>query len=125
MRRAADAAVEASEGRRAAAAAASAAPSAGALPLSAEEWAAVAREAFPAGDGNDYRHLRLADFSDAVAALPREEVAAAMEGGGGLGGVQVGARHCWVGRPGRWLVACAPAAVYGGLVSAWGVGLTP
>jgi hypothetical protein len=143
MRRAADAAVAAAEGGAATAAAAAAG---GAPPLSAQEWAAVAREAFPAGDGagagfgwgkgsteaglgavrrraplqagarqrpargwlslpssvpspnsppfpgNDYHHLRLADFSDAVAALPREELAAAMEGGGGLGGVQVRAR---------------------------------
>ncbi|KAI8475009.1 MAG: transcriptional repressor TCF25-domain-containing protein [Monoraphidium minutum] len=89
MRRAADAACDAADGKAAAAAgpAAAAAPSAAALQLSAEEWAAVARESFPAAPDNEYGHLRLSDFSDAVAALPREEVAAAMEAGGGAAGL--------------------------------------
>lgn len=84
MRRAADAACDAADAN--AAAASGAGP--GALPLSASEWAAVAREAFPADGGNDFGHLRLSDFSDAVNALPREELAAAMEGGGGMADVQ-------------------------------------
>ncbi|GBF99710.1 hypothetical protein Rsub_12422 [Raphidocelis subcapitata] len=80
MRRAADAACDAADSGAAAASGAGA----GALPLSAAEWAAVAREAFPADGGNDFGHLRLSDFSDAVNALPREELAAAMQGGGGM-----------------------------------------
>lgn len=91
MRRAADAAADAADGKAAVASPAAqqaAAGTSGPPPLSAEEWAAVARESFPAGDANDFRHLRLSDFSDAVNALPREELAAAMEGPGGMAGVQ-------------------------------------
>jgi len=66
-------------------------------PLSADDWAAVARESFPPADDNEYHHLRLADFSDAVNALPREEVAAAMEGGGGMEGLQVRGVCVWGG----------------------------
>lgn len=32
------------------------------------------QQAFPASDDNAYRHLRVSDFSDAVAALPPEEL---------------------------------------------------
>ncbi len=39
--------------------------------IGAADWAALARESFPPSTANDYRHLRLADFSDAVNALPR------------------------------------------------------
>ncbi|KIZ00582.1 hypothetical protein MNEG_7378, partial [Monoraphidium neglectum] len=94
MRRAADAAADAADGKAAAAPAPAApgavapAPAQAAPPLSADDWAAVARESFPATGDNEFRHLRLADFSDAVNALPREEVAAAMEAGGGAGGLQ-------------------------------------
>lgn len=86
MRRAADAACDAADGKAAAGAPAA---ESSAPPLSADDWAAVARESFPATDANEFRHLRLSDFSDAVNALPREELAAAMEGGGGVAGLQV------------------------------------
>jgi hypothetical protein len=58
--------------------------------VSAADWAAVARQTFPAdAGGNDYGHLRLSDFTDAVNALPREEMDAAMAAGG-VGELQVG-----------------------------------
>lgn len=97
MRRAADAAADTADGKAAAAAASksAAAPSSSGLPpLTAQDWAAVARESFPAGDANEFRHLRLSDFSDAVNALPREELAAAMEGQGGMAGLHVSAASC-------------------------------
>ncbi|KAG1672378.1 hypothetical protein FOA52_010996 [Chlamydomonas sp. UWO 241] len=50
--------------------------------LSPDDWACVRRDAFPSSDVNDYRHLRLHDFSDAVSHLPREELNAAMAQGG-------------------------------------------
>mmetsp|Transcript_19161 Transcript_19161/g.41385 ORF Transcript_19161/g.41385 Transcript_19161/m.41385 type:complete len:710 (+) Transcript_19161:50-2179(+) len=50
--------------------------------LGAEDWACVQRESFPANQANEYRHLRLHDFSDNVNALPREELQAAMQAGG-------------------------------------------
>jgi hypothetical protein len=56
---------------------------------SAQDWACVAAESFPAGGRNEYGHLRLADFSDTVNALPQEEMQAALapgqvcRGGGG------------------------------------------
>ena len=37
-------------------------------------WACVREEMFPASDQNQYRHLRVADFSDNVSALPPEEL---------------------------------------------------
>ncbi len=89
MRRAADAAADAADKNKPPPTAAATAAAAGPPPLSAEDWAAVARESFPETDANEFSHLRLADFSDAVNALPREEVAAAMEGGGGMEGLQV------------------------------------
>jgi hypothetical protein len=55
--------------------------------LSTEDWACVRRDAFPpepSGD-NQYRHLRLHDFSDAVSQLPREELNAVMAQGGADG----------------------------------------
>jgi hypothetical protein len=48
-----------------------------ALAASADEalsWARVREEAFPASQTNDYRHLRVADFSDTVSSLPPEEL---------------------------------------------------
>jgi hypothetical protein len=48
---------------------------------SAQDWACVAAESFPAGGRNEYGHLRLADFSDAVNALPQEEMQAALAPG--------------------------------------------
>lgn len=48
----------------------------------AEDWACVAKESFPAAGRNEYGHLRLADFSDAVNALPQEEMQAMMAPGG-------------------------------------------
>ena len=50
---------------------------------SAEDWACVAKESFPAAGRNEYGHLRLADFSDAVNALPQEEMQAVMGPAGG------------------------------------------
>lgn len=47
------------------------APQATAGGLGYADWRAVAAESFPASSANEYRHLRLADFSDAVNALPR------------------------------------------------------
>lgn len=56
----------------------------------AEDWACVARESFPAAGRNEYGHLRLADFSDAVNALPQEEMQAVMQPGAAGGpGVRV------------------------------------
>lgn len=37
-------------------------------------WECVRSELFPPSDENQYRHLRLADFSDNVSALPPEEL---------------------------------------------------
>ncbi|GLC35077.1 hypothetical protein PLESTM_000276900 [Pleodorina starrii] len=56
--------------------------------IGAADWRAVARESFPSSASNEYRHLRLADFSDAVNALPREEVEAAVQGGGAMQDVE-------------------------------------
>lgn len=49
--------------------------------LSAADWACVRREAWPATGDNEYRHLRLHDYSDTVARLPPEEI----HGWGGAG----------------------------------------
>jgi hypothetical protein len=49
----------------------------------AEDWACVARESFPAVGRNEYGHLRLADFTDTVNALPQEEMQAVMGPAGG------------------------------------------
>lgn len=49
----------------------------------AEDWACVARESFPAAGRNEYGHLRLADFTDTVNALPQEEMQAVMGPAGG------------------------------------------
>jgi hypothetical protein len=38
---------------------------------SAQDWACVARESFPPTERNEYAHLRLSDFSDAVNTLPQ------------------------------------------------------
>uniref|UniRef100_A0A383V684 Transcription factor 25 n=1 Tax=Tetradesmus obliquus TaxID=3088 RepID=A0A383V684_TETOB len=51
---------------------------------SAADWARVAAESFPGGGRNEWGHLRLADFSDAVNALPQEEMQAAMAPGQGM-----------------------------------------
>ena len=37
-------------------------------------WECVREEMFPVSDQNQYRHLRVADFSDNVSALPPEEL---------------------------------------------------
>ncbi|KAL4419888.1 hypothetical protein ABPG75_006986 [Micractinium tetrahymenae] len=42
--------------------------------LTAADWACVREQAFPASSENEYGHLRLHDFSDAVARLPPEEI---------------------------------------------------
>ena len=59
---------------------------------SAAPWAAAADAAWPRGAPDAFAHLRTADFSDAVAALPEDEVAAlnaagALGGGGGVDAV--------------------------------------
>ncbi|KXZ51917.1 hypothetical protein GPECTOR_11g44 [Gonium pectorale] len=77
LRAAAEEAADVAEGKR---------PPAGGA--TAADWAAVARESFPPSASNEYRHLRLADFSDVVNALPREEVEAAVAGGGAMGDVE-------------------------------------
>jgi hypothetical protein len=56
--------------------------------VSAADWTTVARDSFPADDANQYNHLRLSDFTDAVNMLPREEMQAAMAAGG-MADVQV------------------------------------
>ena len=56
--------------------------------VSAADWATVAQDSFPADDVNQYNHLRLSDFTDAVNMLPREEMQAAMAAGG-MADVQV------------------------------------
>ncbi|GIL60027.1 hypothetical protein Vafri_14657 [Volvox africanus] len=77
LRRAAAEAADVAEGK--------VAPSNG---IGAADWKAVAKESFPVSTANEYRHLRLADFSDAVNALPREEVEAAVQGGGAMQDVE-------------------------------------
>jgi hypothetical protein len=52
----------------------------------ADDWACVARESFPAAGRNEYGHLRLADFSDNVNALPQEEMQAVLAPGAAAGG---------------------------------------
>ncbi|KAL6754257.1 transcriptional repressor TCF25-domain-containing protein [Haematococcus lacustris] len=53
---------------------------------SSQDWVCVRQEAFPDDQGrNEWLHLRLADFSDNVNALPREELQAAMGAGPGPG----------------------------------------
>ena len=47
----------------------------GPLARAAGDYACARQQAFPAEEGkNAYRHLRIADYSDAVAALPPEEL---------------------------------------------------
>lgn len=65
----------------------------------AEDWACVAKESFPAAGRNEYGHLRLADFSDAVNALPQEEMQAMMAPGGPGAAAAAG-----VSRLGFWLL---------------------
>ena len=43
-----------------------------ALPEDQANWACVSHEMFPPSEDNHYRHLRIADFSDTVSALPPE-----------------------------------------------------
>lgn len=45
-----------------------------ALPEDQANWACVSHEMFPPSEDNHYRHLRIADFSDTVSALPPEEL---------------------------------------------------
>ncbi len=40
----------------------------------AADWAAVRAEVFPASPENEYRHLRVTDFSDAISRLPPDEM---------------------------------------------------
>jgi hypothetical protein len=56
---------------------------------SAEDWACVAQESFPAAGRNEYGHLRLADFTDTVNALPQEEMQGMMQPGAAAPGVSV------------------------------------
>lgn len=76
----------------------------------AEDWACVAKESFPAAGRNEYGHLRLADFSDAVNALPQEEMQAMMQApaaggaGGGMPGAGVSSAACaWLSHVWKWL----------------------
>jgi len=64
----------------------------------AATFAAARAEAFPPGAANAYRHLRPHDFSDAVLALPQEEVQArARQAGSGCGRAGEGLRECVCG----------------------------
>ena len=45
-----------------------------AKPVEQANWACVRAEMFPPSEENQYRHLRIADFSDTVSALPPEEL---------------------------------------------------
>jgi hypothetical protein len=52
----------------------------GPLAGSADDYACAREQAFPAAEAdNAYRHLRTADYSDAVAALPPEELQVRMQ----------------------------------------------
>lgn len=46
----------------------------GPMASSAADYACAREQAFPAAEDNAYRQLRMADFSDSVAALPAEEL---------------------------------------------------
>ena len=46
----------------------------GQLASSAADFACAREQAFPSAEENAFRHLRTADFSDSVAALPAEEL---------------------------------------------------
>ena len=46
----------------------------GPLASSAADFACARQQAFPPSEENSFRHLRIADFSDSVAALPPEEL---------------------------------------------------
>lgn len=79
----------------------------------AEDWACVAAESFPAAGRNEYGHLRLADFSDSVNALPQEEMQAMMAPAGGPAaaaaagpGVSLSNRRRRGGGTGRQGVGC-------------------
>jgi hypothetical protein len=61
---------------------------------SAEDWACVAQESFPAAGRNEYGHLRLADFTDTVNALPQEEMQGMMQPGAAAPGVS-----------GQWIIS--------------------
>ena len=56
------------------------AASAGPLAGEAGTYAAARVEAFPADAANAYRHLRVHEFSDTVAALPQEELQVGRQG---------------------------------------------
>lgn len=49
-----------------------------ASPEEQANWACVSHEMFPPSQDNHYRHLRVADFSDTVSALPPEELQVAL-----------------------------------------------
>ena len=68
LRVAATRAADIAEGRKPPTTAASAAQQ---PQLGAEDWACVQHESFPESEVNEYRHLRLHDFTDNVNALPR------------------------------------------------------
>lgn len=87
LKAAAEAAADVADGKKRRTAAAAAGFSGGPQTLnpdnivvegSAEDWACVGRESFPPSVRNEYGHLRLADFSDTVSALPHEELQAAL-----------------------------------------------
>ncbi|CAL5228630.1 g11796 [Coccomyxa viridis] len=60
----------------------------GPMASTAADFACAREQAFPPAEENAFRHLRTSDFSDSVAALPPEELQAAVMGGarGGQGG---------------------------------------
>lgn len=82
---------------------------------SADDWACVARETFPASGRNEYGHLRLSDFSDTVNALPQEEMQAALAAAAGRGPAaqgQVGV-VCWFVGHIFWAFHCGAGELRG------------
>ncbi|GAB4815863.1 hypothetical protein N2152v2_002909 [Parachlorella kessleri] len=59
--------------------------------ITAADWACVREQAFPPSDDNQYRHLRLYEFSDTVQRIPAEHLHG-MHPGGGAGAAAAGIR---------------------------------
>lgn len=59
------------------------------LGLTIDDWSNVRAQAFPTDKGDQYRHLRVDDFSDSIAQLPPEEIEGALQQGGDLDDVEL------------------------------------
>ncbi|GAB4815862.1 hypothetical protein N2152v2_002908 [Parachlorella kessleri] len=59
--------------------------------ITAADWACVREQAIPSSDDNQYRHLRLYEFSDTVQRIPAEHLHG-MHPGGGAGAAAAGIR---------------------------------